>query len=271
MKEHFSSLSQWFFWYYIQHLSPGWHVRWSGLVWYWLFLLFWASTIKLYRISIINEKVISSCSRIVLAPLIDQMFFPAIHPSVDVKMAQGAAICSSHGFGWKALLLLNMCLVYLLLDCFLASWTLFIVFAIGALSHQMGGECTYFNALIALFADGKHRASIVVVHIFVVLFNKFFIMSFAKLAILFFILKLGWLFLRNFNKLVPNFQVHRFSSSGGRFTSSFAFDRFLIIIGIILSPSIIKFVLDRFDDRRSKIFSVLFQFGITYLSSYWAE
>ena len=199
------------------------------------------------------------------------MFFPAIHPSVDVKMAQGTAVRSGHWFGWKALLLLNVSFVYLLLNCLLASRTFFIVFAIGALSHQMWGECTYLNTLIALFADGEHRASIVVVHIFVVLFNKFFIMPFAKLAILFFILELGWLFLGNFNKLIPHFQLHRLSSAGGRFASSFAFDGFFIIIAVILSPGIIKFVLDRFDDRRSKIFCILFQFGIAYLSSCWAE
>ena len=199
------------------------------------------------------------------------MLFPAIHPSVDVKMAQGAAVCGCHWLGWKTFLLLYMSFVYFLLDCLLASRTLFVVFAIRALAHQMGSKCAYFNALIALFADGEHWASIVVVHVFVVLFNKFFIMSFAKLAKFFFILELSWLFLRNFNKLIANVQLHRFSSTGGRFTSSFALDRFFIIITIILSPGVIKFVLYRFDDGRSKIFSVLFQFGIAYLSSYWAE
>lgn len=120
-------------------------------------------------------------------------------------MAQGTPVCGCHWFGGQAFLLLHVHLVVLLVDCFLAPWTSFIVLAVGALSHQMSSQCTNLNSLSALATNNEHRAGVKVMHIFIVLFSETLVNSLAELAYMVFAY-LIWLlirpFLRNLNEFV---------------------------------------------------------------------
>jgi hypothetical protein len=119
------------------------------------------------------------------------MLLPSVGTWVDVQMAQRASVGRSQWFSRQALLLLNMRLVDLLLHRLLAPGALLVVLAILALSHQMRGEGADLNALSALATNGQHGAGVVVVHIFVVLLDESFVVSFAELAVLVFVVELG--------------------------------------------------------------------------------
>ena len=112
------------------------------------------------------------------------MLLPSVDSRVDVQMTKRTAICSSKRLSRETLFLLSMGFVGLLMDCFLASGALLVILTICTLSDQMRGKGTDFNPLATLAADNKHRASVKVVHIFVIFFNKSFIDSFTKLALL---------------------------------------------------------------------------------------
>ncbi len=77
------------------------------------------------------------------------------------------------------------------MNSFFASWTFFVIFAVCTLSNQMRSQGADLDSLSALSADREHRASVKIMHIFVVLFNEAFIHSFTKLAHLIFIGKIG--------------------------------------------------------------------------------
>jgi hypothetical protein len=119
---------------------------------------------------------------VILASLIHQVFLPAIGSGVDIKMAERAAIGGGEWFGGQALLLLRVRLVGLLVDCFLAARALLVVLAVGALSHQMGGQRVDLDALAALAADYEHGTCVEVMHVFVVLLRKALVHPLAELA-----------------------------------------------------------------------------------------
>ena len=82
---------------------------------------------------------------------------------------------------------------------FFTSWAFLKILAVLALSNEMGSESTNFYSLAALTTNAKHGAGIIIMHIFIIFFDKPFIVSLTKLAILIFILEL---FLWNIDELV---------------------------------------------------------------------
>ena len=110
------------------------------------------------------------------------MLFPASNSCINVKMAQWTPISSRHRLSRHTFFLLHMNFIILLMNCFLASWTLFVVFAICTLPNQMGCECANLNSLSTLATYDKHGARVKVMHIFVILLGKPFINSFTELA-----------------------------------------------------------------------------------------
>jgi hypothetical protein len=115
------------------------------------------------------------------------MLLPAIDSCVYVQMAKRTAVRSRKRFGRKTLFLLNVSFVVLLVHCFFTSRAFLVILTIGAFSNQMGSKGTDLDSLATLAADNKHWASIEVMHVFVIFFNKPFVYSFAELALLIFV------------------------------------------------------------------------------------
>ena len=198
------------------------------------------------------------------------MLSPSTRTRIYIQMTKGTSVSSCQRLSGKALLLLNMSFVRLLMNCFLTSWTFLVILAIRAFTNEVRSQSTDLNTLIALTANNEHRTGIIVVHIFVVFWDESFIMPFAKLAILLFILKLIRLFLRNLDELIPHLHLHRLRSTATLRT--FRFDWLLVEIVIFLrSPRFIKFVLNWFDYRRSQVFNIGLKFTIPNLSSNWTK
>lgn len=153
---------------------------------------------------------VKSCTRVVLASLVDQMLLPAIYSRIYVQMAQRAPVGSSKRLGGKAFLLLSVGFVRFLVDCFFAPWAFLVVFAVGALSDQMRGEGVDFDALAALAADDEHGACVEIVHVFVILLHESFVDSFAKLAnyiLVGVVLVFALAFFGNLDELVTHVQL----------------------------------------------------------------
>lgn len=94
------------------------------------------------------------------------------------------------------------------MDCLLTPWALFEIFAVAALSDEMGSKSTYLNSLTTLIADGQHWASVEIMHIFIVFLYKSFIGSLAELTNLFFIYKIGGCFFWNIDELISDLELH---------------------------------------------------------------
>lgn len=98
-----------------------------------------------------------------------------------------------------------MSLVKFLMHCFLASRAFLVVLAVCALSDQVRGQGTDFDALAAFAADDQHGTCVEVMHVFVVLLQESLVHSLAELAYLVLVYLVGhfwcWLF-GVFNELV---------------------------------------------------------------------
>ena len=103
-----------------------------------------------------------------------------------------------------------MCFIDLLMNCLFASRALFVIFTIGALCYKMISEGANFDSLSALVADSEHRTCIKIMHIFIILFHKTLVYSFAKLTDLILVYHINILidrFLGNLYKFITTLKL----------------------------------------------------------------
>lgn len=141
------------------------------------------------------------------------------------------------------------------MNCFFASWTLFIVFAIRTLTQTMSSKSIYFDSLLALFAYCQHRTSIKEMKISIIIIFESFIKSKAKLACVIGISDVfrGW---DIYELILSSFKFFKFLIFNGKLLGLFGVvcrDRFFIEIAIV-SISTLNFFLDRFENLRSQCF-----------------
>ena len=174
-------------------------------------------------------------------------------------MTQRTSVGSSQWLAWQTLFLLNVSLVVFLLNCLLATRTLFIVLAIATLSNQVRSHRAHLDPLAAFRTNSQHWTGVEVVHVFVVLLNESFIDSFAKLTNLVLVNNACCfaIFLWNLDELIPHFQFHLVGSSSTSCLPSFWFYWSIIKILRFLSMTcLIDFIFNRFDNWRSQIFQI---------------
>jgi len=170
------------------------------------------------------------------------MLLPSISPRADVEMTQRTSVSNSQRFPRQTFFLFNVSLVYLLLDCFLAARTFFVVFAVLAFPHQMCSQGADLHSLSALSADGQHGTCVVVMHIFVVFFYESFVVPFAELAVFILVVQLSRLLFGNLYELITGFHLELRGSSAG--ILCLWLDWSLVIGCLIVASSILQLVLN---------------------------
>jgi len=103
-----------------------------------------------------RQKKLKSFARVERTSFLHQMFDPPTSPTLDILVAERAAVGLSWSLGSYALLHFGVSIEFAGRNCFLAFGTSFVVFVVCAFCKKVVVECAYFDCLAALRTKGDH-------------------------------------------------------------------------------------------------------------------